>query len=187
MRFPVGDVQFSVPADEWTNLAYLLGVLVPMGIAERLVVGAALSTVCAGSFAWHRLETRKARRADELGMMMTLSAAAAFLGGRIASGVPPWIVIVVTLPIWGFYLLFLHRTSSFAHSGVWAAVLLGETAYLAGWRAAVPLGLFLVALWGQFSWPWNEARYEHGLRHGLIWHQGTALSIASALYLGATA
>jgi len=183
----LGDVSYRFPAaDEWTNLAYLVGLLAPLSVVERSVLGLALLTVCAGSWAWHRFESVLSRRFDELGMMAALSSVAFLLFGRILSqngGQLGGGAILLSLLAWAFYYHNLHRTSSFHHIGAWASIILIEAVVLAGWLALIPVGLFAVALWGQFSLPWNGTRYEHGRRHGLVWHVGTGLAIASILII----
>jgi hypothetical protein len=117
------------------------------------------------------------RRLDELGMMMMLSSTAAVLLGRVfgIEAMP-----LLSIPVWVLYYNVLHKTSSFHHIGGWAALILAVLVTGAGWvPATIPLGLLTVALWGQFGFPWDEARYEHGPRHGLVWHVGTALAIFS--------
>lgn len=179
----LADVTYRFPAvDEWTNLAFLLPLLAGLSAWEQLVLVPALGVLCVGSWLWHRWETRRSVRVDELGMMMTFSASMAVLVAR-ATGTEP--LVLLALPVWALYYRYLHKTSSFRHFAYWAAPILGMTAYIAGPAAAlVPFTLMLAGLIGQFGLvPWRGPRHEHGVRHGLTWHvpEGAALWSVFAL------
>lgn len=177
----LGDVQYRFPkTDEWTNAAFLLLALAPLSFWATWAVVPAAATVCLGSWWWHRFEDVLSRRFDELGMMMTMAAIAGVLGYRVL-GDP--VVFLGVLAAWIFYYRNLHQTSSFHHIGYWAVPILAATIYLAGWEVLLPVGLTVFALYGQFSLPWQAQRYEHGPRHGLLWHVPVALSLYSVLFV----
>lgn len=181
----LGDVDYRFPAvDEWTNLAFLLMVLAPLGFWSTWVIVPAAAMVCGGSWLWHMREAVLSRRFDELGMMMTLPAISTVLGARAAGSE---LVLLAAPLVWAFYYERLHRTSSFKHIAYWSAFILGQTISLADWWALVPLGLALFAFYGQFGLPWSDTRYEHGPRHGLLWHVPIALALYSVLDLTADA
>ncbi|MCS4157716.1 hypothetical protein [Salinibacter ruber] len=178
----LADVEYRFPAvDEWTNLSFAFLALVPMGFWETWAVVPAGAMTCVGSWMWHRFESVRARRFDELGMMMLMSSVAAVVVNRALGG--PAQAPLAAIAFWWFYYENLDHTSSFHHIGYWSAVILAALAYTAGLKALVPAGVLGLALWGQFSFPWNRARYEHGVRHGLLWHVPVAAAIASVLYI----
>lgn len=172
----IGDKQYRFfEVDEWTNFAFLLPVLAPMSAAATPLVVVASAVLCVGSLLWHRQEDVLSRRFDELGMMMVLPALAAVIASRAFN---MDLLLLGALPFWAAYYNYLDHTSSFRHIGYWSGALLLGSVYIAGWQAFIPVGMVLFGLWGQFSFPWNEVRYEHGVRHGLLWH----LPVAAALY-----
>lgn len=177
----LGDTRYRFPeVDEWTNLVFLLVMLSGLSFFEQLIVAPAALTVCAGSWLWHKREDVQSRRFDELGMMMLMSGIAAVGAARLF-GLPP--LLLLALPVWGFYYLKLHKTSSFRHIAYWSVPILAALVYSAGWWTLLPVGLVLFALYGQFGLPWADARYEHGPRHGLLWHIPVGLALLSVLYL----
>lgn len=179
----IGDIEYRTPkTDEWTNAAYLLMILAPLGFWPTWVITPAAVAVCLGSWYWHRFENVLSRRFDELGMMMTVSAIASVVAARATSSE---LCLLAAPPVWAFYYFYLHRTSSFHHIAYWSVPILTATAYLSGWDVLLPIGLTVFGLFGQFSFPWNGTRYEHGPRHGLLWHLPVALALFSVLWITA--
>jgi hypothetical protein len=179
----LGDVNYSLPtADEWTNLAFLLFLFAPaLGTGERLLLLGPALVLCGGSWAWHQREDVLGRRFDELGMMMVVSGVFLVL---LYSAVGVSATAYVSLPlvaanVWLFYYNYLHQTDSFKHLAGWGAAILVVVSYTSGLTAYVPVALMSFGLWGQFSFPWNEDRYEHGTRHGLLWHVPVGLTLLS--------
>lgn len=184
MPHKLGDVSYRFPnEDEWTNLAYLIIPLAATTIVEALLLGFASYVLSIGSWAWHKNENVFSRRLDEMGMMMVLPAICFVLFGSIVGGISGTVAKCACVFFWLFYYENLHHTSSFKHIAGWGTLILVQAIVLSGWWVFAPVGALSIAMWGQFSFPWNEKRYEHGSRHGLIWHTFGAIALFLVLII----
>lgn len=154
--------------NDWTNFGYPLPALVGAWVvspASVAVLAVCWTWLAVGSYQGHRYETRLAWVADVTGMM----AAIASLGAVAWAPMAGPIIYALAPAAPAVYLL--TRSLRNVQVGVWAAVALAGIAVQAGWLAALPGGLFAVAVYLRLYRSTGEDIY-HGFWHILSWLAG---------------